>query len=251
MKRIMQISILVISILFLTGCWFKKKTNMTENSGIEIKSDSDKELNLEKLENIEIKEDKNDFEDCKNEETPLRKSIFDEGEQEEDLPEIDDNSLIEKNVTEKEQSDNKIQNINDILTVSDYSGNKDEINTSSNKENMCKIGTIMFDFDVYKEIRQDQNSVIDLVLNDAIQRYYQNKNIKFVIKGHACDSAGSEKYNMQLSDKRAKTISKKLEAIGVNKQNISSFGCGTSEIINHGNREEQAINRRAEIYILN
>jgi outer membrane protein OmpA-like peptidoglycan-associated protein len=109
----------------------------------------------------------------------------------------------------------------------------------------------MFDFDVYKEIRADQKGIIDVVLNDSMQRYLQDKNIKFVIRGHACDSAGSEKYNMQLSDKRARTIRKRLEKIGINKKNISSFGCGTAEIINHGNKEEQAINRRAEIYIIN
>ena len=79
-----------------------------------------------------------------------------------------------------------------------------------------------------------------------------NPNAKIIIEGHACNSCGSERYNLDLSNNRALAIKDKIiQNTSINADNISVFGCGTSHLIVHGGRSEQSPNRRVEIFIVN
>lgn len=108
------------------------------------------------------------------------------------------------------------------------------------------LKAIFYDFDQYA-IRQDQQSVLEhnlKIVKDLIDQGH-----KVAIEGHACDSAGSEHYNMMLSEDRAKGVVDYFVNNGVSKEALSSVGWGSKKrIVPFGNREQQAPNRRVEIY---
>ena len=67
------------------------------------------------------------------------------------------------------------------------------------------------------------------------------------IAGHT-DNTGSEKYNLELSKKRAKSVYKKLIEFGVNKEQLTYIGFGFSQPINKNNDDlGRSKNRRTEI----
>ena len=72
-----------------------------------------------------------------------------------------------------------------------------------------------------------------------------------VVEGHACDSAGSAIYNMALSERRAKFIALQFTQAGIEKMNIKIAARGQEmPVHNGGNRHEQAVNRRVEVYAI-
>jgi outer membrane protein OmpA-like peptidoglycan-associated protein len=74
---------------------------------------------------------------------------------------------------------------------------------------------------------------------------------KIVVEGHACDSAGSDAYNMSLSERRAKEISDQLVAAGIAREDIKTVGRGSEmRVVKEGNRDEQWPNRRVEIHLI-
>ena len=75
----------------------------------------------------------------------------------------------------------------------------------------------------------------------------RNKNTKIKIAGHT-DNTGSEKYNLELSRKRAKSVYKKLIEFGVNKEQLTYIGFGFSQPINNNDDDlSRSKNRRTEI----
>jgi outer membrane protein OmpA-like peptidoglycan-associated protein len=105
---------------------------------------------------------------------------------------------------------------------------------------------IYYDFNEYG-IRPDQEPVIER--NLAVAKDLTAKDYKLILEGHACNSAGSTDYNMMLSEKRAQSLADYFEAHGINKKNIQVVGRGSEmRIVPFGNREQQAPNRRVEIY---
>lgn len=110
---------------------------------------------------------------------------------------------------------------------------------------------IYFDFDS-KNIREDQISKVDRSLK-IIQNFLKQKGdakIELVIEGHACDSAGTPQYNLILSEDRSKMVAKYLVNHGINKKFIQVVGRGCEmKIVPFGSREQQAPNRRVEIYM--
>ena len=77
----------------------------------------------------------------------------------------------------------------------------------------------------------------------------KDKNTQFVVEGHACHSAGSKKYNLALSDRRAAEYGKQLVKVGVPKEALFLVGRGEEmPIVFVGNAQEQAPNRRVEVY---
>ena len=105
---------------------------------------------------------------------------------------------------------------------------------------------IYYDFNEYG-IRPDQEPAIER--NLAAAKDLTGKNYKLIFEGHACNSAGSTDYNMMLSEKRAQNLADYFEEHGINKQNMRVVGRGSEmRIVSFGNREQQAPNRRVEIY---
>ena len=75
----------------------------------------------------------------------------------------------------------------------------------------------------------------------------RNKETKIKIAGHT-DNIGSEEYNLELSQKRAKSVYNKLLEFGVSKEQLSYIGFGFSQPINDNNTDfGRSLNRRTEI----
>lgn len=75
--------------------------------------------------------------------------------------------------------------------------------------------------------------------------------VKLVIEGHACASAGSDAYNMALSQQRAAGVKSDLVAAGIPFDKVTSVGRGNEMlVVKDGGREEQAPNRRVEMHII-
>jgi outer membrane protein OmpA-like peptidoglycan-associated protein len=108
--------------------------------------------------------------------------------------------------------------------------------------------TIYFEFDKHK-ITKEQEANLQADIDHAKKMINLGKVI--VVEGHACDSAGSAIYNMTLSEKRAKFIAHKLTEAGIDKANIKIAARGQEMPVHKGgNRHEQAVNRRVEVYAI-
>lgn len=115
-----------------------------------------------------------------------------------------------------------------------------------------KIGLIYFDFDKW-DITSKATIELDKVVN--IMNEYPNMVIK--IESHT-DSRGRDAYNMQLSDKRAKSTRDYIVSQGIDASRIeSAIGYGESRLLNgcsngvQCTEEEHDLNRRSEFIILN
>jgi outer membrane protein OmpA-like peptidoglycan-associated protein len=108
--------------------------------------------------------------------------------------------------------------------------------------------TIYFEFDKH-HINKEQQANLQADIDHAKKMINLGKII--VVEGHACDSAGSAVYNMTLSEKRAKFIAHKLTEAGIDKANIKIAARGQEMPVHKGgNRHEQAVNRRVEVYAI-
>lgn len=110
------------------------------------------------------------------------------------------------------------------------------------------LKTIFFEFDKYKisDLRPDQKTVLDHDLKVA--KSLSDKGYRLVLEGHACNSAGSTDYNMALSADRAQAIKDYFKESGI-AGDVETVGRGAAHlIVPSGNREQQAPNRRVEIY---
>lgn len=119
--------------------------------------------------------------------------------------------------------------------------------------------TVYFDFDKYGIRSSEKDSVAQDVarMQTMLAKEEQTgKRVKFVINGHACDSAGNRQYNHILSENRAKTLKDCAVAAGIPADRITIVGRGSDfpAIINgkpcNGNKEQQAPNRRDEIQVI-
>lgn len=107
---------------------------------------------------------------------------------------------------------------------------------------------LFFDFNSYG-LGSNQNKNLKFNTKQAKQMIKDGKTI--VIEGHACHSAGSAIYNLALSEKRARHVAKKFAETGIDAKNIKIAPRGHEmPIVKSGNREEQAANRRVEIFAI-
>lgn len=111
------------------------------------------------------------------------------------------------------------------------------------------INPIFFDFDKW-EIRDDAKYELESIVD--VMREHPSMRIK--IESHT-DSRGTEKYNMKLSDRRAKSTSDYLLSRGIEPSRIeSAIGYGESQLINDCGRNcteaQHQENRRSYFYIL-
>jgi OOP family OmpA-OmpF porin len=92
-------------------------------------------------------------------------------------------------------------------------------------------------------IRNEDNAELD-----ALAKYLNSqKDINIAIEAHT-DSKGSEKYNLNLSNKRAISAKNALVDLGVDPSRIEAIGYGESQPIANNNTEEgRKENRRIEV----
>ena len=81
-------------------------------------------------------------------------------------------------------------------------------------------------------------------------------NIRIKIEAHT-DSRGKDKYNLELSDKRAKSTRDYLISVGIDPERIlSAIGYGETRLLNKCSNgvkctdEEHAVNRRSDFIIV-
>lgn len=118
------------------------------------------------------------------------------------------------------------------------------------------LQTIYFGFNKYG-VTKDQQAVVDADAH-AVKELLASLDGEsvIVIEGHACSSAGTPGYNVQLSQKRAHYVSDLLKMHGVDAGRIKVVGRGQEmpAIVNgqpvNGSREEQWPNRRVEIRVV-
>ncbi len=94
-------------------------------------------------------------------------------------------------------------------------------------------------------------------LNDAAKRTVEailkdlegRGEVDIVVNGHT-DTSGADKYNMELSERRAGVVRKALIKLGVAEKRIKTFGFGeTDPVVKTGDDVVEEKNRRAEIVV--
>ena len=103
---------------------------------------------------------------------------------------------------------------------------------------------IYYNFDKH-DIRADQRETHKRNIERA--KKVSKKRKKIVVEGHACSSAGSETYNLLKSQDRTKTVGRDLGDEGVE---YTAVGRGTSMPKVSGDRDQQAPNRRTEMFAI-
>ncbi len=110
-----------------------------------------------------------------------------------------------------------------------------------------KSGTLFavhFDYDKYM-IRDEDKPVLD----KNAKWLNLNSRVKVTIEGHA-DERGETEYNLALGDKRAKSVKKYLETLGVSDGRLSTISYGEEKPTEPGHDESAwSKNRRAEFKI--
>ncbi|MGB5323049.1 OmpA family protein [Lutimonas sp.] len=117
--------------------------------------------------------------------------------------------------------------------------------------NKVNINTIYFDFDKFN-IRADAAKELDKVVQ------VMNEYPELLIEaGSHTDSRGKDKYNMKLSEKRAKSTVDYIVSKGIDASRITYQGYGETQLVNecsNGKKcseEEHQLNRRTEFKINN
>lgn len=106
--------------------------------------------------------------------------------------------------------------------------------------------TIHFDYDKFN-IREDDKPL----LTKNAQWLNINPNVKVRIEGYA-DERGESEYNLALGDKRARSVEKYIEDMGIKKERLATISYGEEHPVDPGHDEGAwAKNRRAEFKIAN
>lgn len=127
-----------------------------------------------------------------------------------------------------------------------------EVNLNNIPDRPIVLEGILYDYNS-ADLTKDAKNTIDTTLLLILQR-----NLDIIIEiGSHTDSKGTEEYNLKLSQKRAQSVVKYLEAKGIPANRLTSNGYGESTPIapnEHPNRtdnpEGRALNRRTEFQIV-
>lgn len=250
MKKKITNAIIFTNLVFLTGCTLFKKKDTLQKETIEEIDKVQNNSNIDQdsdQESIEFDNTENNYNIIEG------KSIFVDNENISFESELQDENL---NTTENLfNTPSKTSELEDPLNDSIISTNAIIENNKNNmdtiKSSKKHIGTVQYAFNVYKEIRKEFKPELHQIINSISTMLQINPNLQIIIEGHACNSEGSERYNIELSHKRAESIKDYIvNNTNINPENISVFGCGTSHLIVYGNRSEQSPNRRAEVFTL-
>lgn len=120
---------------------------------------------------------------------------------------------------------------------------------ASAEESKKQFQTLYFDFDK-DYIKPSDEAKLEQDIAEAKKMIKAGKTI--VIEGHTCHSAGSRAYNMALSERRARFVASRFAEAGISATDIKIAPRGQEmPVVKGGNREQQAPNRRVEIYAIN
>ena len=136
----------------------------------------------------------------------------------------------------------------EVAEVIEQEGEEDDtpqvvIVTENQKKEVMQI--IYFDFDNSRLSEVSKNTLFDFLDKN------KNQLSRYIIFGHT-DTKGANKYNMELSIKRAKSVKQALLDHGIIPDAISILGKGENELaIDTPDNTKHPANRRAEVKILN
>lgn len=131
-------------------------------------------------------------------------------------------------------------------TAKDYKslGANDELTKTARESG--SLYTIHFDYDKFN-IREDDKPL----LTKNAQWLNINPAVKVRIEGYA-DERGESEYNLALGDKRARSVERYLEDMGIIKDRLATISYGEERPADPGHDEDAwAKNRRAEFKIAN
>lgn len=118
--------------------------------------------------------------------------------------------------------------------------------TAAKASEAVALENVYFDFDK-SDLRQDAR---DALSKNAEALLKQVADAKVQVAGH-CDERGSDEYNLALGERRAKSVAKYLETLGVKADRISTISYGKEKPAVDGHDEAAwSKNRRAEFVIV-
>jgi outer membrane protein OmpA-like peptidoglycan-associated protein len=138
-----------------------------------------------------------------------------------------------------------VGNYNARLTVADGRGGTDTATAFLQISSLQVIRSdVLFDFD-RAELRPQGREELDKIIGQL----QDNPSYQVTLVGHT-DSIGTERYNMDLSRRRAMTVRDYLVDNGVAPERITTEWRGESEpVATNRTREGRQLNRRVEIYL--
>ena len=117
-------------------------------------------------------------------------------------------------------------------------------NKKSIEEQMAETGQFVTNNILFKTGKADLETASMIEIMKVADFMKKNPNVRFEVQGHT-DNQGSDKINDPLSQKRAETIVKALEELGVDGFNLKAVGKGSHEPIADNSTEVgRALNRR-------
>lgn len=113
------------------------------------------------------------------------------------------------------------------------------------KGEVIRLNNIFFEFNK-ADLKSDSNNELDRLVNILLKQ----PELKIQIGGHT-DDVGSEAYNLNLSDDRAKSVLNYLVSKGVKREQLESKGYGESKPeVKNEDDASRARNRRVEFKVL-
>ena len=157
------------------------------------------------------------------------------------------------------------QGMQPVITFSDWGDSRDEVQVALMPVRFrevlpeflaCTAGLLYLDFEpiaeqtVYFVTNSDRLSrTTRRALEDVARKYRKKGDIRIVLGGHA-DERGSSEYNMRLSNRRAKMVSRYLHSRGVPEKAIELRSFGETEPQNpESGQDAWARNRRVTIWL--
>lgn len=108
---------------------------------------------------------------------------------------------------------------------------------------------VHFEFDRHT-VSIDQEPVLKNDVQEALR--VAERGEKIMVEGHACHSAGSKSYNLLISEQRAQEVARRLKSEGINESQLQIVGRGAEmPVVLYGDREQQRVNRRVELFTVN
>lgn len=134
----------------------------------------------------------------------------------------------------------------DVITML----NPMNLNPTVKKDNVVKIDNIYFDFDK-ATIRSESYAILDNLVNFL----KENASARIELSAHT-DAAGNDKYNLKLSDGRARSCFDYLVSKGIDPSRMVPKGYGETRLLNNCkdakkcSDAENQLNRRVEVKFL-
>lgn len=134
-------------------------------------------------------------------------------------------------------------NLKDLTAYNEFT--KDLYLLPIEKGEIIRLNNIFFEFnkaDLMSESFNELDRLYDILK--------ENKGMRIEISGHT-DDKGSDEYNKNLSNSRAKSVLNYLVNKGINADRLTSIGYGESQpVVKNDSDENRAYNRRVEFKVL-